>query len=235
MNPPRRWVEDPEAEDTLRSVLSGAPRARPLDPWTRRRLGAKVARASALPVAAAGWLFVKSAAAGLTMVLGSGAVAVATGVVEWQATPVPQAAPLAPRTLKRAPSLAASPHVAVEAPMAEPALEREEEPRPQLNPTPSLPIAPSASTLSAEVALLERARRQMHAAPAVALAFASKHAAQFPRGQLSSERTLIQIEALLRLGRDAEARRLGSALVSGTSPGLYAERVRQLLGGTPAK
>jgi hypothetical protein len=67
-------------------------------------------------------------------------------------------------------------------------------------------------------------------APAVALQIAAEHAQRFPRGQLGSERTLIQIEALHRLGRDAEARALAGRVLAGASGGLYAERVRQLLG-----
>ena len=70
----------------------------------------------------------------------------------------------------------------------------------------------------------------MRAAPSIALSIAAEHAARFPRAQLTSERTLIQIEALHRLNRDTEARRLARGLLSGAASGLYAERVHQLLG-----
>jgi hypothetical protein len=70
----------------------------------------------------------------------------------------------------------------------------------------------------------------MRTAPSLALAIAKEHAERFPRGQLASERTLIQIEALHRLGRDAEARSLARGLLGGASAGLYAERIGQLLG-----
>lgn len=232
MNAPRRWLDDPDADETLRSVLRGASRARPLDQLTRRRLGAKVARASAFPAAAASWLFVKSATAALTVVLGSGAVAVATGVIDWGPSEAVQLDPQAPkRALSPAVTRPISPAASAAVPIPEPEPEPElEEPRPQLNPTPSLPIASSAGTLSAEAAILEQARRQMRAAPALALVIAGRHAARFPRGQLSSERALIQIEALHRLGRDAEARTLSRALLGGAGVGLYAERVHQLLG-----
>lgn len=232
MNAPRRWVDDPDADEALRDVLRATPRARPLDAATRRRLSTKVARAAALPAVAAGWLFVKSAAAALGVVLGTGAVAVATGVVEW--SPKPEAAavvvspPAAPRA-RPASGAAATPT----SPVFEPAVEPDV-PVAKVNPTPSLPVAtPSSSgagTLSAEAALLEQARREMRGAPAVALSFAAVHAKRFPRGQLASERTLIQIEALHRLNRDAEARALGRGLLGGTGAGLYRERVHQLLG-----
>ncbi len=222
MSAPRRWVDDPEADDALRELLRGSVGARPLDQLTRRRLGAKVARASALPVAAAGWLFVKSAAAALGVVLGGGALAVSTGVVSFtprvpvESRPAPKAKPQAnvPTTPRPEP---------VRAPVVI-------EPEIRVNPTPSLPLAPAAvasatGTLSAEAALLGRARGELRAAAAAGLAIAAEHAQRFPRGQLGSERALIQIEALHRLGRDVEARKLARGL-----PGLYAERVERLLG-----
>lgn len=231
MSAPRRWLDDPDADASLRGVLRATPRARPLDAVTRGRLSAKVTRAAALPAVAAGWLFVKSAAAALGVVLGTGAVAVATGVVEWAPKPAPMAVvapPTAAPQARRAPAAAVT---VAESPRPEPVVEHDA-PVAKMNPTPSLPVAtPSSSgagTLSAEAALLEQARRQMRAAPALALSFAAEHAKRFPRGQLAAERTLIQIEALHRLNRDREARSLGRGLLDGA--GLYRERVQQLLG-----
>jgi hypothetical protein len=140
-----------------------------------------------------------------------------------------------PQTPSKAPERASAPPV-LAAPSAAPETQPEskaEEPALKLNPTPSLPT-PSASsgagTLSAEAVLLEQARGEMRAAPAVALSIAAEHAQRFPRGQLASERALIQIEALHRLGRDTEARALAGGLLAGATSGLYAERVHQLLG-----
>jgi hypothetical protein len=232
MSAPRRWVNDPDADEALRDVLRATPRARSLDAVTRRRLSAKVARAAALPAVAAGWLFVKSAAAALGVVLGTGAVAVATGVVEWSPKPEAAAAVVAPAkapAARRAPARAA----VAASPVVESAVDVND-PVAKVNPTPSLPVAtPSSSgtgTLSAEAALLERARREMRGAPAMALSFAAEHAKRFPRGQLASERTLIQIEALHRLNRDREARSLGRSMLGAAGAGLYSERVHQLLG-----
>jgi hypothetical protein len=232
MSAPRRWVDDPSADEALRELLRGAPAARPLDPMTRRRLGAKVLRSSAVPAVAASWLFVKSAAAALGVVLGAGVVAQSIGVVQLSAPkPAVETSVVRPR-----PVALAHPR-AIDAPAPAPALPSDvvtEPPAPLLNPAPLLPIAPAAaaasSTLSAEAGLLERARRQMRSAPARALSIAAEHAARFPRGQLASERALIQIEALHRLGRDAEARTLARGLLDGPSAGLYTERVRALLG-----
>jgi hypothetical protein len=232
MTAPRRWLEDPEADPTVRAVLQGAPTTHPLDAVTRRRLGAKVARASALPVVAAGWLFVKSATAALGVVLGTGAIAVSAGIVDWgpPKTPAPSASPAPPvrsenpARARGVPSTTPEPQVALPIEAAVP-------PAAQLNPTPTLPVDSSGSNrLSEEATLLEAARTQLRVAPAEALAISRRHAARFPRGQLASERALIQIDALHRLGRDPEARAVARQLLGTAGAGLYAERVRQLLG-----
>jgi hypothetical protein len=219
-------LDDPTADETLREVLRGAPTARSLDRATRRRLGAKVARASALPAVAASWLFVKSAAAALGVVLGTGAIAVSTGVIDWSPARPVQVGPQTPKKLGRAASPTPSP------PVVPPGVEPEVAATPPIvvQAPAALPSASSGGTLSAETLLLEQARREMRGAPAVALSIAAEHAQRFPRGQLASERALIQIEALHRLGRDAEAGVLARGLLGGAGSGLYAERVHQLLG-----
>ena len=231
MTAPKRWVDDPDADAGLRDTLRGAGGARRLDDVTRRRLSHKVTRAATLPAVAAGWLFVKSAAAALGVVVASAGVATYAGVIDWPTQATVQPAPSKPS--KHVPVAASRPAAPV---VAEP--EVVSPPEPQLNPTPTLPVtndslAPtpsSSASLSAEAQLLEQARREMRRAPAVALQIAAEHAQRFPRAQLGSERALIQIEALHRLGRDAEARALARTISAGTAGGLYAERIRQLLG-----
>ncbi len=226
MSAPRRLVDDPDADRQLSRVLRESSGARPLDDATRRRLGAKLSRAAAVPAVAAGWLFVKSAAAALGAVGVAATVATVTGVVDWP-SPKPESAPQA------APVRAPQPHPlpSAPAPVAEPAAEVPEAPL-KLNPSPSLPgaSASAAASLSAESTLLEQARREMRRAPALALQIAGEHAQRFPGGQLGSERTLIQVEALHRLGRDQEARARADGLLRGVSGDLYRERVQQLLG-----
>lgn len=229
MNAPRRWVDDPEANADLRDVVRQAPRARSLDVTTRRRLGAKVARASAVPAVAAGWLFVKSAAAALAVVVGTGTVLVSTGVVRWS----PPAAPTqAQPPSKPSPKPHVTPPVPAVVEFSSPVVA--EPTPPAVTAAPAVPPPPSAAsaaaTLSAEAALLERARTEMRRDAGLALAIADEHRARYPKGQLTSERLLIQIEALHRLHRDDEARTLARRLLGGQSTGLYAERVRALLG-----
>lgn len=230
MSAPRRLIDDPDADQALSRLLSESGGARPLDDMTRRRLRSRLARASAVPAVAAGWLFVKSAAAALGAVAVTGVVVSVTGIVPWpsatEVAPPIASAPAAPRRPRVEPLQ--KPPVELEAPTPP---EREQG---LLSPPAPPPLAPpsasGAGSLSAESALLEQARREMHLAPSGSLQIAAEHARRFPRGQLSAERTLIQIEALHRLGRDAEARRLAAALPTGAAGGLYAERVRRLLG-----
>jgi hypothetical protein len=185
-----------------------------------------------VPAVAAGWLFVKSAAAALSVVVVSAGAATYAGVIDWPA-------PARPTETQPATRKPAKPLPAVAPPVAAPSVVAEPEvlPEPQLNPSPALPIvsgspAPSTSgaSLAAEAQLLEQARREVRAAPEVALHIAAEHAQRFPRAQLASERALIQIEALHRLGRDAEARALARNISGGAAGGLYAERIKQLLG-----
>ena len=56
-----------------------------------------------------------------------------------------------------------------------------------------------------EISLLEAAQDRLASSPALALAYAERHAQRYPRGALSQEREVIAIEALLRLHRTREA------------------------------
>ena len=78
-------------------------------------------------------------------------------------------------------------------------------------PSPAI-VAPKPSTSTAppdpaeEVKLLERAYLAVKTRPAEALALATEHARRYPSGMLAQEREVIAIEALLALGRGAEAK-----------------------------
>ena len=114
---------------------------------------------------------------------------------------------------------------------------------PALNPAPSLPTAvaepppPSARSaaparsggLAEESLLLERARRSLAAEPAQALALVREHERTFPRAQLASERDLVELEALHRLGRHGEARSLAQRLLAAGGDDLYRARIQRLL------
>ena len=230
MTAPERWKDDPLVDDELRDVLRQAPGARPLDAAAHGRLRARVARAATVPAAAAGWLIVKSAAATLSVAFGAGAIAVATGVVELGPRPHAPEAPSAAPVRRAAPPARAT----AVAPVAEPAPPLDTEKKVDA-PSVAKSAPPTASfgsgSLSAEAAMLEQARHELSRAPDVALAIAAEHASRFPRGQLGAERVMIQIEALHRLGREAEAQQLARQVLAGKSAELYRERIERLLGG----
>jgi hypothetical protein len=100
----------------------------------------------------------------------------------------------------------------------------------------SAPAAPSsneaatnAAGLAEETEFLERARRTLRTDPAFALLMVREHRVRFPRGKLGAEQSLIEIEALYRSGRHAEARALAERKLAAGAGDLYAERVRSLL------
>jgi hypothetical protein len=64
---------------------------------------------------------------------------------------------------------------------------------------------PVAAPQPSEADLLEQARAALKSDPNRALERATEHARRFPRGVLVQEREVLAIQALRRLGRDAEA------------------------------
>jgi predicted component of type VI protein secretion system len=158
---------------------------------------------------------------------------ISTGVVSWPSAPLAPVASAPSKPSRAAPRVAPPPVT----PPPEPPVTEAPEPEVVVPPAAASPNASpeaSARSLSAEATLLEQARREMRRDANMALAIADEHRARFPKGQLGSERTLIQIEALHRLHRDDEARTLAKRLLGGANAGLYAERVRRFLGESAA-
>lgn len=97
------------------------------------------------------------------------------------------------------------------------------------------PAAASASSdarrgddLAAELAELERARARLRTGDATgALSLLDAHAAHHPKGVLSTEATLLRVEALVAAGRMDEAKRVAGPLVDRRD--LTGERARRLL------
>jgi hypothetical protein len=88
--------------------------------------------------------------------------------------------------------------------------------------------APSADP-SEELALLVPARRLLAVDAARALVLADQHAARFPLGAFAEERDFLRIEALLRLGRRAEAEGRAKAFRGAHAGSAYLERIALLL------
>ncbi|HRG99589.1 MAG TPA: hypothetical protein PLR99_25255, partial [Polyangiaceae bacterium] len=101
-------------------------------------------------------------------------------------------------------------------------------------PAPSALLAPRASAdvddLAAEAALLRAAQDGLRGDPTVALARASEHARRFPRGALTQEREAIAIEALVKLGRGAEARARADRFAKSFPGSTHQRRLDALVG-----
>lgn len=106
--------------------------------------------------------------------------------------------------LARAPVPAAP--ASVSAPMIESALPRTPSPTPMRSVATTSASSPSpAPGSAAEFSLVSRAQASLATDPRAALALVNAHERQFPNGTLVEECETIAIEALLRLGRHADA------------------------------
>ncbi len=155
------------------------------------------------------------------------------GARAWQrahrepAPPPPATAPLAP------PPAAATPTPAVTPPAAHP--------EPADSPSPAPRAAESATTsrrprgpaqapeLREQTAILDAARTAIAAgAPAKALGLVRQYQERYPSGVFVPEAAALRIEALVRLGRGAEARALAERFVASQPAGPLTERVKAL-------
>lgn len=85
-------------------------------------------------------------------------------------------------------------------------------------------------TLLEEARTLEKARSAVQSDPALALELVNDHQRDYPTGQLSAERELIAIQALMRLGRRDEALRRAAPSLNRAPRSLYAKRLRSIIG-----
>ncbi len=95
--------------------------------------------------------------------------------------------------------------------------------------------ARDASALWDEPQLIESARKSLVSDPKRALSLTQEYRRRFPKGALSVEREVIELEALARLGQHAEARRRALAFEGAHPTSIHLPRVRALLTrlGTP--
>ena len=83
--------------------------------------------------------------------------------------------------------------------------------------------------MSAEVAALIEARRQIEVDPAAALETLERHAGSFPSGSLGMERDVLIVEALARSGRRRDAVRRAWDILARAPNAFYAARLKQLI------
>jgi len=95
-------------------------------------------------------------------------------------------------------------------------------------------VAPVASTLTEQVAALDRARAALEAHDgAKARKLALAYEAEYPGGAFTQEAELVRIEAFSRDGNRAEAERAGKRFLAMYPKSPHAPRVRTLLGYDP--
>ena len=106
----------------------------------------------------------------------------------------------------------------------------------------TLPLAPApasspsapASPMTLELATLDQARAALaQGNPAGALSILDAYAARFPHASMAPEATVLRIEALVRAGDTAAARRVADAFLASNPRSPYASRIGSLLGGGP--
>lgn len=249
MSPPTRWKDLPGAPVGTRELLGAAHKTRAMDVGALERGAARVSRLGPAPAAAIAGvaisLWAKLAAAGLAV----GIVAsVAVGVREYVATEHERADRAA------SPPPVVAPTVHLPSPVAAP---RDEVPPPPEAAPPTVPTravrkpaplpvsAPKAeppeakteapSSLSAELSLLEDARRKLGSDPRAALVRVAEHRARYPEGILAKERDLVEIDAFRRTGRHDEARTRGEAWLARDPDSLQAARLRAILASLPQR
>jgi hypothetical protein len=88
----------------------------------------------------------------------------------------------------------------------------------------------SASTLPAEIALLDQARGAIAVGePARALAILDGHTARFPRGVMAPEAAVLRIEALVKAGDRPAATRFADGFLATAPTSPYTTRIQSLL------
>lgn len=238
MNEPKRWLESGDAEEEALALLRNARPPAPLGAAARSRSRRRVAAlgVGAVPVAAAfGWW----PALALGAVLGASVSLLVTRLVASDPPTMDvNRARSAPSTDRTEPPVATpqleSPPSQAPSPPEQAAPERA--PRAPtaaaLSATP-VPEPASANALQQEVQLLEQARREMTSSPDAARLTLLEHERRFPSGHLRIERELLLVDALVRLGRRAEAETRAASLERQAPNSLYRERLDQILGGFP--
>ena len=235
MTDPKRWLQGAGSTEVL-DLLQHAEAPLPISEQARARSHSRVAMLAALPVAAGISLWLPQVALGAVLgVVGTGIVVAASDAfdppaapsVSRPAEPARPALPAAPvPSVTPLPANIPAPASAQPAPEAAPARPRSDAPAD----TTQAPAAPSNS-LDREIALLERARRQLSGNPGEALRVLRTHEAEFPGGQLRIEREFLIVDALVRTGNRPAAEARARALEAQAPRTLYGERLKRILSG----
>jgi hypothetical protein len=188
---------------------------------------------TALPAAAGVVFWIKNAALGAILGGTVLAVAVVPKLRSERAIEASQAA--SARSAVRKPTNKVKPVPVAVAPLADAAPEPSVEPAPAPVHTTTANIAPAASVftpaeLARETHLLEQARQLLGSNPSRTLDLLNQHQREFKNGALQVERELLAVDALLRLGRRAEAQKRAAQLRTRNPGSIYDRRLSQLMG-----
>lgn len=96
------------------------------------------------------------------------------------------------------------------------------------SPSPVVHEPPPAVSQLSESQVLAAAQTALPSNPARALELTAEHRRRFPTGALSQERQVLEIDALYRLGRRAEADQRAQRFIASHPGSSYARRVREL-------
>ena len=197
------------------------------------------AKAALTGVAAGG---AKAALAGLAAVGVAAAVAVGGFGVGRTKAPAGSAARPVPAAVQRHEARVPEPLEDAALPIEElaaapPAARRRHHPRvapaaPVVEAPPAPPETPAdaASRLREEAALVQRAERLLDSDPARALALTEERRRRFPSGALDQEAEVVAIDALLRIGRRADATVRARTFEDAHAGSVHARRIKRLLG-----
>jgi hypothetical protein len=230
MSEPRRLRDDGSSHPELGRLLRAARAPQALDTATFERSRRRVTALGAVPAALGVLVWIKHAALGLGAVLGVTVAAAATSP-RWLAPREEVAAPPASAVVRKGAPVRVLPPPAPPSSLPEPA------PIPETTSgsAPAPASAPSADGgLSRELALLERARSELERRPGSALVLLAQHEREFPHGALSLEREFLEISALVRFGRRAEAEARAAALKARSPGSLYERRLDAIFGDAGA-
>ncbi|HMJ11383.1 MAG TPA: hypothetical protein VK524_08240 [Polyangiaceae bacterium] len=216
----KRWVEDDGAPAHLRALLHAAAPSRSLPESVQRRSARRVALLTSLPLGLGALLTTPGVLLAAGAGMGAGLIVATLGPTLIQ----PSVQPMPPASVAPSRQEPARPRTRAVVPPAITAA-----------PTPEAPRAPTRvlDSLPRETELLERARATLGSDPALALSALREHATRFPRGKLSIERQLLEIDALGRSGQTAAARARLNALREPLRGSIYEPRLEQLSASLP--
>ena len=96
------------------------------------------------------------------------------------------------------------------------------------------PAPSSTASIAAELALLDRARAVLSSGDAPrALSILDDYGSRFPHASMTTEATVLRIEALVQAGDIPAARRVAEPFLAAHPQSPYSDRIRSLLGANP--